>query len=328
MIAQDIEIAILTHNRCAFLREAMEGVCAQSVKDLKISVYDNASSDDTPKVIEAFKKAHPERELNYVRHPKNLGFDGNFKSAADGASCEYLMVLHDDDVMHPQYIEAVARAIEKLGDVALVSTHYGYIKSENQSRLMAQKPSSEAFVFDSQDDFAAYYFYDGRASFSGAIYRVRDLLKYRKPNLYGKIGDINMLINTSLGGKTVIFCDKNFFFYRDHPGQDSHYRGNGPFKGEIFGRNIYFKNILLSSGKFFNRFIYKFYYAEWLVRLFKFAGEPAGVYRPEIRRLSEREGGGLMAKLYATPGLGELLRFLVRLLANERRIHWKKRDLS
>ena len=328
MIPQDIEIAILTYNRCALLQEALEGVCAQSAKGLKISVYDNASSDATPKVIEAFKKAHPERELNYVRHPKNLGFDGNFKSAADGASCEYLMVLHDDDVMHPQYIEAVARAIEKLGDVALVSTHYGYVKSENQSSLMAQNPSREAFVFDTQADFAAYYFYDGRASFSGAIYRVRDLLRYRKPNLYGKIGDTNILIDTSAGGKTVIFCDKNFFFYRDHPGQDSHHRGNGPFKSEIFGRNLYFKNILLSSGKFFNRFIYKFYYAEWLVRLFKFAGEPASAYRPEIRRLSKNEGGGLMAKLYATAVVGELLRFLVRILANERKIHWKKTDLS
>ena len=220
------------------------------------------------------------------------------------------MVLHDDDVMHPQYIEAVARAIEKLGDVALVSTHYGYVKSENQSSLMAQNPSREAFVFDTQADFAAYYFYDGRASFSGAIYRVRDLLKYRKPNLYGKIGDTNILIDTSAGGKTVIFCDKNFFFYRDHPG------------------HLYFKNILLSSGKFFNRFIYKFYYAEWLVRLFKFAGEPASSYRPEIGRLSKNEGGGLMAKLYATAVIGELLRFLVRILANERKIHWKKTDLS
>lgn len=328
MIPQDIEIAILTYNRCALLQKALDGVCAQTAKGLKISVYDNASSDDTPKVVESLKKAHPDMELNYVRHPQNIGFDGNFKSAAEGATREYLMVLHDDDVMHPLYIEAVARAIEKVGDVALVSTHYGYVKSGNQSYLMSCKPSREAFVFDTQADFAAYCFYDGRASFSGAIYRVRDLLKYRKPNLYGKIGDTNILIDTSAGGKTIVFCDKNFFFYRDHPGQDSHRRGNGPFKSEIFGRNLYFRDILLSSGKFFNRFIYKFYYAEWLVRLFKFAREPASAYRPEIRRLSRKDGGGLMAKLYATVGLGELLRFFVRILANERRIHWKKTDLS
>lgn len=328
MTPQDIEIAILTYNRCALLREALEGVCAQSVKGLKISVYDNASSDDTPKLIETFKKAHPERDINYVRHQKNIGFDGNFSSAAEKATRGYLMVLHDDDVMHPQYIEAVVRAIEKVGNVALVSTHYGYIKSEDQNRLMAHNPSREAFVFDTQADFAAYYFYDGRASFSGAIYRVKDLLKYRKPNLYGKIGDTNILIDTSAGGKTVIFCDKNFFFYRDHPGQDSHHRGNGPFKSEIFGRNLYFRDILLSSGKFFNRFIYKFYYAEWLVRLFKFAGEPASVYRPEIRRLSKSDGGGLMVRLYAAPVIGELLRFFIRILANERKIHWKKSDLS
>lgn len=125
--AKDVEVCVLTFNRCALLKQALESLAEQTADGFLVSVYDNASSDATPEVVEAAKKSFGEN-LKYVRHSENIGADANFHAALDGASRKYTMFMHDDDIAHPNYLEYAIEAINIFGNVALLASDYTCIK--------------------------------------------------------------------------------------------------------------------------------------------------------------------------------------------------------
>ena len=125
--AKDVEVCVLTFNRCALLKQALESLAGQTADGFLVSVYDNASSDATPEVVEAAKKSVGEN-LKYVRHSENIGADANFHAALDGASRKYTMFMHDDDIANPNYLEYAIEAINIFGNVALLASDYTCIK--------------------------------------------------------------------------------------------------------------------------------------------------------------------------------------------------------
>lgn len=286
-----------------------------------MSVYDNASSDATPEVVEAAKKSFGEN-LKYVRHSENIGADANFHAALDGASRKYTMFMHDDDIANPNYLEYAIEAINIFGNVALLASDYTCIKLPPNSPAQFNHTEKKALVFNNQEEFAAYIFCDGRASYSSAIYRTEDLRKFNRPNIYGKIGDTPVMIDTSRGGKTVILADKNLYFYRIHPNQDSRNASNGPLRTEIVNRNLLFKGIL-ANGTFWHRAAYFISYAEWLARHIRFAGANESQKRTFLKSLTQNESAGVMSKIYSIAGLGEIVRGLVRILRMSRFIIWR-----
>lgn len=321
----DINISVLTYNRATLLKQTLKSIADQTVRGFCVSVFDNASADDTRNVVENFAEKNADIKVSYFRHNENVGADANFKKAANSSDCAYTMLFHDDDVLHPKYIEFALRVLNKIENVALISSNYKYVNAGADASTMLKNPSDEIFLFDNFKDFSAYIFYDGRASFSSAIYRTSDLKKFMEKNVYGKIGDTPHLINTSRGGKIAVFADCEFFLYRLHAGQDSQNHTNGPFDDEIILRNKFFKKILVSeNNKISHKLIYIISYAEWFTRQINFAGADAKRRRAFLGNLSRADSGGMLTKLYALPAIGELLRFAIRLIRVERKFHWRK----
>ncbi len=114
-----VTIAIPTYNRAAtFLPGVIKSALAQRYKPLEIVVSDNCSTDQTGEVVRSFD----DPRLRYVRPAKNLGSNGNYNNCLAEASGAYLLVLHDDDLIDPDFVETcLARAN--------YSTSYGMIRT-------------------------------------------------------------------------------------------------------------------------------------------------------------------------------------------------------
>lgn len=107
-----VTIAIPTYNRAdGYLREALESALAQAYEHLEIVVVDNASQDATPDYVGSID----DTRLRYIRNPKNLGVNGNFNACIDNARGEYVLVLHDDDSIDPDFITCCMNAVKTDG---------------------------------------------------------------------------------------------------------------------------------------------------------------------------------------------------------------------
>lgn len=92
-----LTFAIITYNRCEYLRKSLDCVLRQLGNDdlAEILVSDNASTDDTKDFVEEMQKTY--RNLRYHRNEMNVGAEANIHVAIGKSRGEYVLVAGDDD---------------------------------------------------------------------------------------------------------------------------------------------------------------------------------------------------------------------------------------
>lgn len=121
-----LDIAIPTWNRCEKLDQSLERLHSWVKENdfIRISVYDNCSSDETQAVAEKWIKKFDGRML-YKRNEENVGLIGNYINCINNSSGEYLWVVGDDDVLSPLALGLIARAIsDRKKNIDLIALNY------------------------------------------------------------------------------------------------------------------------------------------------------------------------------------------------------------
>lgn len=90
-----LEIVIPTWNRSKYLERTLIQFQNSPFFNYKITIIDNNSSDDTPKVCEKYKQIFP--NLNIIRNNKNIGLSGNILYSYTIATAEYMWLVGDND---------------------------------------------------------------------------------------------------------------------------------------------------------------------------------------------------------------------------------------
>jgi len=114
-----VSVGIPTYNRAEGLRRALESVLAQSERDLEVIVADNASSDETARVVE--EAVARDARVRSIRQPRNVGLTANFNTVLQAARGRYAMVLADDDWLEPDYLARCRAALDADERLALVA---------------------------------------------------------------------------------------------------------------------------------------------------------------------------------------------------------------
>jgi glycosyltransferase involved in cell wall biosynthesis len=122
-LTPNVTIAIITYNRCDYLRQSIEAALAQTYHDFELLVVDNASTDDTARMVSQYK----DPRLIYIRRSVNGGPAVNCIEAMSRAKGNFLLISHDDDLVHPELVERQLRAFEDHPDTALVATNVSLI---------------------------------------------------------------------------------------------------------------------------------------------------------------------------------------------------------
>ncbi|QVL50327.1 MAG: glycosyltransferase family 2 protein [Thiocapsa sp.] len=133
-----VTIAIPTYNRAdGYLYDALTSAVAQTYRNLEIIVSDNCSMDNTQQVV----RSVTDERVRYIRHPENIGAFNNWNSCVEQAKGVYFLLLHDDDLIDPDYVESCIRACK--GDFSRgilrtgtrVIDEHGNIRSETANMV-------------------------------------------------------------------------------------------------------------------------------------------------------------------------------------------------
>ncbi|XP_042198463.1 UDP-GlcNAc:betaGal beta-1,3-N-acetylglucosaminyltransferase-like protein 1 isoform X2 [Callorhinchus milii] len=114
----DVTIILPIHNAAKWLDECLESVLEQDFEgSLQLSVFNDASQDDSMNIVEKWMKKFQERNIPVVidghksPQPKGVGFAKN--RAVAQSSGRYLCFLDADDVMMPQRVKLQYEAAMK-----------------------------------------------------------------------------------------------------------------------------------------------------------------------------------------------------------------------
>ena len=97
-----ISIGLPVYNGERFLEEALVSLLAQTYSDFELIISDNASTDQTEVICEAY--AAKDRRIRYHRNKKNIGLGGNFNRVFELSIGEYFKWANADDLFKPHYL--------------------------------------------------------------------------------------------------------------------------------------------------------------------------------------------------------------------------------
>lgn len=236
----DIEIFIMTHNRADYLIQAIQSILNQTVGVQTLTVLDNESTDATAEVVKSF-------ESRGVKYIKTFGFLGNYYKAKEIASKKYILTFHDDDILHPKFLELALLALNKYENVSLITTKYREFFEDNVIAFDSDI-TQEHHLFHSQKEFSKYLYFIGKIAYSSAIYRTEDFkntpLEYEK---YNKFNDWPFMVKMSGHGKTILFDSTKLLLVRRHKNQDTWTSVNSPTLEQLGNLDTCFKNAINPS---------------------------------------------------------------------------------
>ena len=104
-----LTVGVPVYNAARFLERCLTNLCAEDL-DYRIVISDNASTDQTGEIAQAFARA--DKRIRYIRHDSNLGAWGNFQFLLDNASTDLFAWRAYDDVSSPGFFQTLAAALE------------------------------------------------------------------------------------------------------------------------------------------------------------------------------------------------------------------------
>ncbi|AGH40654.1 DUF4422 domain-containing protein [Bifidobacterium thermophilum] len=98
-----VSIVIPAYNVGPYLQRCLDSVCNQTLHDIEIIVVDDASTDDTPEILQ--KAARHDHRIVALRHDENKGLHLARKTGVLAATGAYTLMLDGDDELDPNMCE-------------------------------------------------------------------------------------------------------------------------------------------------------------------------------------------------------------------------------
>ncbi len=236
---ENLQIFLTTYNRPKILRQSIVSVLRQTMPVKRICVLDNGYFEETKEMLSDFK----EQEIDYV-DTRSLGLRGNLLKAQQLAKQEYVLLLHDDDLLHPEHLEISMRILKARPELNLLTYR-------TKPWVVGIEPSAlppivlSGHLFD-QKEYANFVYNAGHPSYSLAIYRsssFRELPIEAIFERFGKWGDMPLMVE-AIGRGRAAFIDCAGGWMGLHPRQDTNDSNNLPSYRSWIERELFFRKLL------------------------------------------------------------------------------------
>lgn len=202
-----VSVVIPAFNRPHLLKQALSSIAAQTLRvPLEVIVCDDGALEETRRVVEQFDNPL----FRYLRNPAKLGAVGNWNRCLDEASGRWVMILHEDDMLYPWFLEFTLPRLEAGAAAACMMT------SRGEQMPPARRPSAAPSVLEYHPGF---FLKSSMTPFPGVLMR-RDLAMHLGgfDERWGPIADYEFWYRLACAGRVDVVRAVGAF-YRVAPGQ-------------------------------------------------------------------------------------------------------------
>lgn len=200
-----LSVCIPTYNRALFLEQCLESIAPQIVRNnleskINIIIADNASTDETEKIVARFITKYPEL-ITYFKNETNIGFDRSFTRLIEKSQSTYCLCLGDDDALFEDSLSYLVNLIEKNQDVGMIwMNNWGYDKDLQNPILLHPNLTitSDKRYAELAEFIHAYQPYENLVGFfvglSNQLFRRADWVSWSDKEKYFSTQAIHMYI--------------------------------------------------------------------------------------------------------------------------------------
>jgi glycosyltransferase involved in cell wall biosynthesis len=141
----EVSVIIPTYNRAGFLENAVASALAQTLQDFEIIVVDDASQDETEKVLSQFQ----DRRVRLIRHETNRGVAAARNTGVVNSRGKYIAFLDDDDEWLPDKNERQLKLLERSPkSVGVIYTGWVGVDADSGRTLYQLTPTQRGEIFN------------------------------------------------------------------------------------------------------------------------------------------------------------------------------------
>lgn len=115
-----VSVCVPIYNTEKYIEKCVRSLFSQTLDDIEYVFVDDCSPDNSIAILGSIIKEYPDRKdsIKIIRHEKNQGHAGAFKTLLMNASGEYIITCDSDDWVEPNIYERLyTKAVETEADV-------------------------------------------------------------------------------------------------------------------------------------------------------------------------------------------------------------------
>jgi glycosyltransferase involved in cell wall biosynthesis len=121
-----VTVLMPVYNAEKYLREAIDSILAQTLKEFEFLIIDDGSSDSSVEIIRSY---HDPR-IRFVQNERNLGITYTLNRGIHLSANELIARMDADDVCHPTRLQKQYIYAQKYPDLALISSWIRKIRDD------------------------------------------------------------------------------------------------------------------------------------------------------------------------------------------------------
>ena len=147
-------IVIPVYNGEKYIRFALESAVKQVRNADEIIVVDDASTDNTAEIA---RSSEYKGRVKYYYNEPSTGFVDAWNRSIEKSTGSFVTILHQDDLLHPEYLAHVEKAILRYPKVRHIYTACNYINARGDVIRISPEPYSLEPVLYSGKQYAHNY---------------------------------------------------------------------------------------------------------------------------------------------------------------------------
>ena len=149
------EVFLGTFNAEPWIEQVIGSLEAQDCAPFKVKIIDNASTDKTTALIEdIFSRNTFKNEYTLLKNNKNIGAISSFLDRLDQFDCDWIVMVHQDDVYHSNHISTLTLAMNATNeDTGIIFTAMKRIDGEGNVTIAPPTLSSKLSKTDRLENF-------------------------------------------------------------------------------------------------------------------------------------------------------------------------------
>ncbi|BAY34691.1 putative glucosyltransferase [Nostoc carneum NIES-2107] len=137
-VINELSFIIVSWNSSQTLRGSIES-CLSTIKKYypntgKIVVYDNASVDNCPQILDEFSRKYPKTFIG-IKGQQNLGFAKGNNRAVEASPSKIYVLVNPDVTFKPEVITQLAGTLNSAKDIAIVCPQLVYLDRSVQPSI-------------------------------------------------------------------------------------------------------------------------------------------------------------------------------------------------
>ena len=168
-----ITLGVPVYNGVALISECLENLARQTLRDFEVIISDNASTDGTSEICDAF--CQRDRRFRHVRHTSTSSANDNFIFVRNRADCDYFAFRAYDDLSGPDFLECLSGVLD---DAPACRLAVGTVRQEFASgkRRLHKYPLTVTEDLGPPKDRILCQMFDGHASWFYGLWRHQGLI--------------------------------------------------------------------------------------------------------------------------------------------------------